>query len=288
MIDWPNPIVNDLARRRAIIVIGSGVSRHSTGNNGARPPTWREFLRQALEECPVQTPPHIEQAIASGDLLHACEWLKNRFDEQWNGYLRSKFQTPQFAPSKIHETIIKLDCRIVFSLNFDDIYERAANSIQHGSHIVKHYYDPDMSEFLRGNGRYIVKIHGSLNSPERLIFTQNDYAKARMHHSAFYQAFDAALLTHSLIFVVTGYSDPDVNLILENQNFNFPSNQPHYFLTSENQTDDLKASLRKNRNLKMVEYDPVDQNHSGLVAELDALAELVEFERQHLTQSVNW
>ena len=45
MIDWPQQLVDDLARRRAIVMIGSGVSRHSVGLSGARPPTWHGFLR---------------------------------------------------------------------------------------------------------------------------------------------------------------------------------------------------------------------------------------------------
>lgn len=36
-IDW-SEVVPDLARRRVVLVIGSGISRHSTGAAGKRPP----------------------------------------------------------------------------------------------------------------------------------------------------------------------------------------------------------------------------------------------------------
>ena len=37
MIDWhQTTLVDDLARRRCVIIIGSGVSRHSSGENGKR------------------------------------------------------------------------------------------------------------------------------------------------------------------------------------------------------------------------------------------------------------
>lgn len=288
MIDWPPNLIEDLARRRAVIIIGSGVSRQSVSVDGRRPPIWKNFLMQALADCPGGDSAHIEKAIEVGDLLHACEWLKKKYDEQWNTYLRRIFQEPGFPPADLHREIIKLDSRLVFSLNFDDIYERAANEIKSGSHIIKQYHESGISEFLRGNGRYVVKVHGSLHSPERLIFTQADYARARTRYSAFYQAFDACLLTHSFLFIGAGYSDPDVNLVLENQAFSFPTSSPHYFLTGAHEHVDRKESLRNNRNLKTIEYDKIDDNHSGLVAEIRSLVELVDQSRDDLTRSTNW
>lgn len=288
MIQWPESLIGDLARRRSILLVGSGVSKHSIGAGGVRPPNWKEFLAKAIHDCPGGVQEHIVAAYDKGDYLHACEWLKSRFDEGWTDYLRETFQVPGYAPSSLHHALIGLDARVVLSLNFDDIYERAANAYKAGSYIVKNYYDSDVSEFLRGNGRYIVKVHGSLNSPDRLIFTQRDYANARVNHGKFYQAFDASLLTNSFVFVGAGFSDPDINLLLENQMFSFPSSQPHYFLSSTPSNDDLKKSLRNNRNLKIVEYEKVDDDHSGLVSEIEALGELVEEKRHELSLTTNW
>lgn len=291
MIDWPENLVNDIARRRAVIVIGSGVSRHSVAANdqNSRPPTWKAFLEKALDDCPnKENLAAIQDAIAKEDLLHACEWLKNRFDENWVGYLRRTFSLPAFKPSEIHDTILKLDSRIIFSLNFDDIYERHANSIHHGSHIVKSFHDADVSEFLRGDGRFIIKVHGSLHTANELIFTQKEYSRARSKYTSFYQAFDATLLTNTFLFIGSGYNDPDVNLILENQNFTFPTHSPHYFLASSPFSADRKLSLRENRGIKVLEYDKVDDNHSGLVTELSALYDKVESARYDIAGATSW
>lgn len=287
-IDWQG-LVGDLARRRAVIVIGSGVSRHSTGTGGVRPPTWKKFLEQALADCPNKSNlAPIQAAIDSNDYLHACEWLQKRFDEHWVAYLRGTFSRPAYQPAEIHEQILKLDSRIVFSLNFDDIYERHAGGIHFGSYVTKNYYDEDVAEFLRGDGRYIIKVHGNLNTAPSLIFTQKDYSRARVKHSTFYDAFDAALLSHTFIFIGCGVSDPDVSLLLENQKFSFPAQNPHYFLSSHNFNADLKLSLRENRNLKVLEYDPEDEGHSGLVKELVALNELVYAERFDVAKQTSW
>ncbi|MBB1250780.1 SIR2 family protein [Rhizobium sp. G21] len=287
-IDW-SEVVPDLARRRVILVIGSGISRHSQNENGLRPPTWRDFLNQAVIDCPEKGDlDSIKQAIAQYDYLHACEWLKKRFDSRWTKYLRDTFSNPGFPAAEIHQQILNLDCRIVFTLNFDDIYERHADSVHMGSFIVKNYYEEDVEEVLRGAGRYIVKVHGNLKSTKNLIFTQKDYSEARIKNSSFYQMFDAALMTHTFLFLGCGMSDPDVNLLLENQNFRYQEQGPHFFVTSHGIGADRKLSLRENRNLKVLEYDPFDEIHSGLVAELKALNAFVETEKFDLTKSLNW
>lgn len=288
MIDWPDSLVRDLARRRVVIILGSGVSRQSTNAAGLRPPTWKAFLQDACNACPGGVSPAIVSAIKSNDLLHACEWLKKSFDENWNGYLRRTFSEPGFEPSDTHRAILSLDSRVVFSLNFDTIYERCAQNLKAGAHIIRQYYDRGSSEFLRGDGRFIVKVHGSIDAPEKLIFTQKDYAEAQVKHSAFYRSFDAGLLSNTFLFIGTGHSDPDVNLVLENQAFSFPTNYPHYIIRAQGDPDELKLSLRNNRNLKTIEYDPIDDGHSGLLTIIEDLAIKVEEARSDLTINYNW
>lgn len=115
MVNWPPQLLSAIARRRAIIVIGSGVSRHSLGLRNQRPPTWKAFLEKALNDCPnKERTEHIQEAIEQGDYLHACEWIKLRYDDHWAEYLRNQFMNPRYQPADIHEIILKLDVNTVF------------------------------------------------------------------------------------------------------------------------------------------------------------------------------
>ncbi|SON57304.1 hypothetical protein HDIA_3763 [Hartmannibacter diazotrophicus] len=288
MVEWPENLVRDLARRRCVIVIGSGVSRQSRGQNGEIPPTWDSFLVECNNKSPGGPHVHISQAIEKGDLLHACEWLQRLYDHNWASKLRKEFSAPKYMPSDSHRTICRLDTRIIFSLNFDDIIDRALQEIYSGTSIKKSYYDADVSEFLRGTERYLVKVHGSLDNPGRLIFTQRQYASARISASSFYDAFDSALMTHTFLFLGAGYRDPDINLVLENQNFAFSESHPHYFLTSSDMHGDLKQSLRNNRNLEVIEYEKLDEGHSGFAVSMEDLLVRVEDFRASLAESLDW
>jgi len=288
MVDWPDELVCDIARRRCVIVVGSGVSRQARGAGGEIPPTWESFLQKCNDTIAHGPIEHITQAIQSGDLLHACEWLQRAYDHLWTGKLRSAFSAPKFTPGDVHKNICRLDTRILFSLNFDDIIDRAVQEIYSGTCVKKSYCDPDVSEFLRGTERYLVKVHGSLDIPGQLIFTQKQYAKARISASAFYNAFDSALMSHTFLFLGAGYRDPDINLILENQNFTYSESYPHYFLAASEMHPDLKLSLRSNRNLQIIEYDKIDESHSGFALAIKELLDEVEECRGDLAGSMEW
>lgn len=289
MTEWPDQLIQDLARRKCILVIGSGLSAQSAALSGARPPMWKKFLEDSYEALPdASKKKHIRDAIKNGDYLHACEWIKKRMDERWIDHLRNTFQRPGYPPSEAHEYVFKLDSRIVFSLNFDDIFERAANTYQPGTYVVKSYHDPDVSEFLRKDARYVVKIHGSLNTPAAMIFTQEEYAAARTKNSSFYNALEASLLTHSFFFIGVGTSDPDISLLLENHSFQFRNSSPHYYLCTNDINVDLEYSLRRNRNLKTIKYKKIDEHHSGLSKALQSLVESVDLKRQEIAKTQNW
>ena len=288
MVNWPKQLVRDIARRRCVIVVGSGVSRQARGAQGEIPPTWDEFLKDCNNNSKFGPQAHIIDAISNGDLLHACEWLNRQYDYEWTPLLRNKFSAPRFAFNDVHRSICKLDSRMIFSLNFDDIIDRAAQDVYAGTCVKKSYHDSDVSEFLRGTDRYLVKVHGSLDSPNLMIFTQKQYAKARISAGRFYNAFDSALMTHTFLFLGAGYRDPDINLILENQNFTYSESFPHYFLSESGMHEDLKLSLRANRNLEVVEYDKLDDTHSGFPIAIDELRGLVDLEREKIASSADW
>jgi hypothetical protein len=119
---WPDPLVRDLISRKVFVVLGAGVSKNSLSQDGMkRPPSWKEFLEAALERIGGKKSRHIKKAIAEGDFLHACEWIKKRLDEEWGDFLIGQFQTPRFQPAEIHDLIFKLDQRLVATPNIDEI-----------------------------------------------------------------------------------------------------------------------------------------------------------------------
>jgi hypothetical protein len=287
MIDWPDNLIEDVARRKCVLVLGSGVSKNSLNNAGNRPSDWKEFLNKASEE--INGKNEIRKQIASGDYLTACELIKKEIGrDDYNTLIRNEFLTPAFKYSDIHKHILNLDSRIVITPNFDKIYDTYASTITNGTIIVKKYSDTDIADCIRRPEPVIIKIHGSADSPDSLIFTRKDYAMARTKYRDFYSLIDALSITHTFVFIGCGTNDPDIRLILEEYSFRFSQNKKHYIIMPKNAIHKkVREIISETMSLKALLYDSKD-NHVELTASLEKLVKEVELKRDDLAQTRKW
>ena len=267
-------------------MVGSGVSHHSIGSGGVRPPMWREFLNDGLKACKSSTG-HISIAIKRGRYLDACEWLKKAMDEEWTPHLRSAFLTPKFKSAEIHKLIYKLDSRMVLTPNFDRIYETLAATESDGTIIVKKHTDGDIVQCIKRGDRVILKAHGSIDDPNNLIFTRSEYAQAREKYSGFYKLLDALLVTHTVLMIGVGIDDPDFQLLFEDHAARVKNIQPHYLTSASKWSNDELMTLRETRNIKVLHYSS-SSRHSELVRSLSQLVSEVDSMRDELVRSRDW
>lgn len=286
MIDWPQELVADLGRRKAVVVLGSGISRNSVNADGKRPSDWVEFLNTVSDE--INPKRHIQSLMKQKDYLTACEVIKKSVGrDMFHNALRAEFLTPQYEAADIHASIFKLDSRIVATPNFDKIYETYANHEANGSIVIKHHYDPDVAEAIRSTGRVILKIHGTIDSPERMIFTRREYAEAREKYRQFYSLLEALALTHTFLFIGCGINDPDIRLLLEDTFFRHPSARPHIFVLPTGMHKSVVEIMQESMNISILTYSPA-KNHKALMDSIENLANLVEQHRGQLRENLNW
>src|SRR5204862_5327852 len=92
MIQWPEHLVSDIARRHTVIVLGSGISKGCVNADGRHPKTWREFLTFAEAQGPQ---PYVRRLIKKEDYLTACELIKRKLgNDAFNGLVINEFLTP--------------------------------------------------------------------------------------------------------------------------------------------------------------------------------------------------
>lgn len=287
MIKWPQDVVDDVARRKCVIFLGAGISMNSVNAAGRRPKTWLQFLQAQLGA--VTPNAHIKKLIKVGDYLTACEVIKKSLGrETFTRIVRDEFLTPAYIASSVHEAIFSLDSRVVVTPNFDKIYESYANANANGSIVVKNHYDDDVCSVIRESGRIILKIHGTIDSPDKMIFTRAEYAEARTKYASFYDLVSALSLTHTFIFLGCGVSDPDIRLLLEDTFFRHNSARSHVMLLSSGTLHNAIIDVvQDTMNLKIIKYSSVD-NHRELLESLVGLKDLVERARDELRTNSNW
>ena len=291
MITWPDKLVFSLALKQTILFLGSGVSHNSVNANGEHPKTWRAFLEAGAGSNALDNKQKkiIKANLKSENYLMACELLKRYLpDNEFNDLLDDSFRAPRFQTAEIHKEIFKLDSRIVITPNFDSIYESYVQSETQGATLVKHYYDDDLVSVIRRRTPIILKIHGSISTPNKMIFTQVDYAKARSQHSNFYQLLNALLLTQTFLFLGAGLNDPDIKLLLENNAFQYSTTQSHYFVIPKNQVSEKELEIySQSLGLTFIQYNPAN-NHQELTDSLRQLNILVDAERLKIAANQSW
>jgi hypothetical protein len=289
MIKWPEDLVSDVARRRIVLFLGAGVSMNSKTSAGKRPKNWEQLIREAAKKITQSKRRIVERLLGEKDYLTACEITKRYLGlDQYCTYFTKEFLEPQFEPAHIHELIFGLDSRIVATPNIDKIYESFANHKAKGSIKTKHFYDDDVADAIRRSNRLVLKIHGTIDSPSKMIFTRGEYAEARIKHSEFYAILDALLVTNTFLFLGCGPNDPDIRLTLENYAFKFRKARKHYItIPNDGLTKDEMKSIEDSMNLQFLPYKPAN-NHKELIDSVQDLLNRVEDHRQNLSKSMDW
>ena len=155
MIEWEPELIQAIARRRCVIVLGAGVSRNSVNQAGKRPDTWEQFLRMCVTE--LDEADHINGLIATKDYLTACELIKDKMtSDKFINKVQQEYQRSGYRHAKIHEHIYKLDSSIVASPNFDNIYDTYALTTSGSSVVIKDHTSNDIANYLHGGETRLI------------------------------------------------------------------------------------------------------------------------------------
>ncbi|MCW2785662.1 MAG: hypothetical protein JWP74_2179 [Marmoricola sp.] len=188
-------------------------------------------------------------------------------------FIRDTFETPAFVPSRLHELILEIDPKVVITTNYDTILDGLA---QTGKAVAGYntcrYHDSHLVNDLRSNRRIIIKAHGCVSDPQKVVLTRRQYFAAQRDYPPFFAALDAIFLTSTLLFVGTGFNgDPDIELLLQNGHISAPSDHPHYALVEEGRHPSVRMAIEETYNVKFLEYPK--GAHDEVVKALEVLAE---------------
>jgi len=265
VIAWGEALIKEIAARRCLIFLGAGASMGCVSAvDGVSPPSWPELLRRlASRISELDTKDFVGNLIDAKKYLDAAEIIKSRIDPaDFTDTMRAIFEAPRFEKSSIHESILRIDPKVVITTNFDRIYDNYCLEGQAvaGYNVCKYHEDHLVSD-LRSPIRSIVKAHGCVSVPDRMVLTRSDFFKAKARHPSFFQVLDALFLTHTILFIGYSMEDPDIQLTLENASIAAPSAHRHHFICSDDDHQALKDSKSKSFNLTLHEFPSGDYAH---------------------------
>lgn len=276
MIDWGTALIKELAARRCIVFFGSGASAGCVASVGdTRPPTWEQLLTMLCESIRNnQSDQDIaRQLIRERKYLDAAEVIvSSLIRADYVDTMRNIFEIPRYNKSALHESILRLDPKVVITTNFDTVYDlycRSGDAAE--GYNIFNYTDTHLISQLRSPIRCVIKAHGCITDPDTMILTRSEFFEARQRAPHFFRILDSLFLTHTLLFVGYSLSDPDIQITLENSYIAAPSSHTHYFVTEAGMHPALKKSAQRTYNISFLEFE------SGNYAELEAsLADLAD------------
>ncbi len=269
-------LVDDIARRRVAIFVGAGVSASATTASGGRFKQWRTFLEDVAAKIELDSlKAQAQRLIRENDNSLACELIRDALGrDKWEECLKAEFAQAADV-SELHRAILALRQRITITTNFDKLFETAWQRCNPDASYwpqVISKIDKNVFRVFRDGADYIVKLHGTIDQPEELIFAKSEYNRKAFNDWAYRKFIETVLVTYTVVFVGFSMNDPAVSFVIEMYAQRLPDARPHYiFLNGE--FPDRYIELMKNiRRLFIIPYSEKN-NHGELAGLLIKLAD---------------
>lgn len=200
----PPPLLEELKQGRWIPIIGAGFSKNARISGGRAPLDWKELGRALSEDIlgfeydtPLDAISAHEQAFGRATLIHRVSQLLRVHDA---------------SPGAAHDAFAQLGFENVVTTNFDMLLERAYDRADKPSM-------PLVEEFqLSAQNSYpgprLIKLHGDINHPHRMVLTEEDYDHFLSQHPLLATSVGALLIDHTAVLLGYSLDDPDMRQLL--------------------------------------------------------------------------
>jgi hypothetical protein len=203
---FPKPLLDDLVNGRWLPVIGAGMSLNAVLQAPAKMPLWSDLSRQFAEELGDYSPTGVLDAISA----YEHEFGRARLIER----LADLLHLDKAQPGAAHKEFCSLPFDIVCTTNFDFLLEKQYDRERQDSRAVHPVVDEDQLSVNIGNaGTLLLKLHGDIRHPKRLVVTEADYDGFLTNYPLIATYLSNQLITKTAVFVGYSLDDPDFRQI---------------------------------------------------------------------------
>ncbi len=198
---FPIPFLEDLVRGQVIPFVGAGFSKNADIPKGKEMPDWNKLGELISKDLP---PDYDYTNPVEAISTYEQEYTRTKLIEKFNELLL----TGVIKPGKAHIAFSKIPFELVCTTNFDFLIE---NAYEQSRIYCRPIIDEEHLAINNINRKDVslLKIHGDLHHPKRLIATEEDY-DGFLNRYPMLATFLANLLISKTCFFI-GYSldDPD-------------------------------------------------------------------------------
>lgn len=196
---FPKPFLDDLVEGRCVPFVGAGFSRNAILPPGRSIPLWDELGRMFANE--------IQDYEYSGavDALSAFEheYSRPKLVER----LHEALLVDSAQPGPVHSAFCRLPFDVCVTTNFEFLLERGYETV---NRYCRPIIDEDqLSIDAKGPGIKLLKFHGDLHHPARLVATERDYDTFLDRYPLLATYLGNLLIIKTALFIGYSLDDPD-------------------------------------------------------------------------------
>ena len=256
---------------RWLPVIGAGMSLNATLPSPAKMPLWGDLSKYFADELKDYSPTGVLDAISA----YEHEYGRARLIER----LAELLHLDKVQPGPAHKEFCRLPFDIVCTTNFDFLLEKQYDLERKDNRTVHPVVDEDqLSVNLSASGTLLLKLHGDLRHPKRLVVTEADYDGFLANYPLIATYLSNQLITKTAVFVGYSLDDPDFRQIWHVvSNRLGKTRRMAYAILVNARPGDIARFER--RGVKVVSLPGTRDRYGDVLAE--AFAELREYRREH-------
>ena len=200
---FPKPLLDDLIAGRWLPVVGAGMSLNAKLTSPKKMPLWPELGELLSADLLNFKPASTLDAISA----FQYEFGRAKLIEKLINVLHVK----DSQPGQAHQSFCEMPFDAVCTTNFDFLLER---EYEKGHSYVYTVVDEDQLS-INGSpsGTMLLKLHGDLRHPGRLVVTEEDYDEFLSKYPLIATYLANLLITRTAIFVGYSLDDPDFRQI---------------------------------------------------------------------------
>lgn len=204
ILPYLSEISDKLWSGHASVMIGAGFSMNAQKSihTDKSFPSWNDlgdcFYKKLYGELPAKEDKYLNVSKLANEVQSA-------FDRAAvHEILKDKIPDREYRPSELHEKLLQLPWKDVFTTNYDTLLERSIQSLSKNqySEILK------QEQLIRSKPPRIVKLHGTINTDEYII-TEEDYRTYPKKFGLFVNLVLQSLIENT--FCLIGFSGNDPN-----------------------------------------------------------------------------
>jgi SIR2-like domain len=200
---FPKPLLDDLVSGRWLPVVGAGMSLNARLPPSKKMPLWPDLGKALAEE--------LTDFVSNGTLdaisAYQHEFGRAKLIERLTDILL----ITDAVPGEAHKAFCSIPFDIVCTTNFDFLLERQYE--QTPRYVYPVVDEEQLSISGSTAGTLLLKLHGDLHHPSRLIVTEEDYDAFLARYPLIATYLSNQLITKTALFIGYSLDDPDFRQI---------------------------------------------------------------------------